>query len=206
MAQPNLSHREHEPNSGPRLHKMFFDRMQEAYNKQPPQKNFSPPTNESYLEQADTLKECITQIKPVSANELDRFYRGYYPEGWHITIAALPFTEHCVTAELLKKYGEWDEFESGKRYMYQLMTNPQTGLTHRFSFDLPMYLQDVLPEILTRDVEKGGCSFLITAEMLDDPALLIANVNGARRNLIRFLTENPNFDWPEEDFKDSKYW
>lgn len=88
-------------------------------------------------------------------------FKLIWGHGSRCCVAALPFDNGCNNKAQMEMQGSWEGFINNARYLRILNVMRTTRLAVGFTSvaEAPGKYYDLLPELLQKDVEEGGCSF-----------------------------------------------
>jgi hypothetical protein len=127
---------------------------------------------------------------------LPESFETYWLNESRCCIAALPFSRDiCAGKKALQASGLWNSFISSRDYIYAFQVFDNDSST-RYINDTPGRYFDMLPEICTKDVSEGGCTFKIDypdpygTKSPQNRQWFLDQCNTALANLRKFFGEN----------------
>lgn len=122
-------------------------------------------------------------------------FKMYWPDGTICCLAVLPFNDGGFGMDEMKNEKKWKDFLDNKRFLRLFMVMPLTKLTSGFgnSGERAGKYYELLPDVLKKDVNKGGCSFSVRydnpsdSKIVKDRQWFIAQCDKALSNLKEFL-------------------
>lgn len=155
---------DHEPIMQPSLQSLYMKEYQRAQECKRSGKLPDDPVgfsdDDSYKAECSVIpKEALRGASVDSLIPSD--FKLVWGHGSRCCVAALPFDNGCNNKAQMEMQGTWESFINNGRYLRILNVMRTTRLAVGFTSvaEAPGKYYDLLPDMLQKDVDQGGCSF-----------------------------------------------